>query len=249
MKLFIPLICYNHTMNTEYSLSMMNLLMYLKNNGINATLYPITFESLIPRARNAAVAYFLNDKDATHILFIDSDIEFNPNDVLKLINSEKEIVGGSYAQKWLDENIIKKGINNNVEDVLNVATRSSIHLENPIYKIDELMKCTYITTGFLLIKKSAFEKIISKYPDNYYINDVDGYNGINGKFYDFFPIGVNKETKRYESEDYGFSRLYKSISEDSTIWCNTKIVLKHHGWYGYQNDLNKQLQLMISDKI
>lgn len=249
MKLFIPLICYNHNMNTEYAFSMMNLILFLRNNNINASLYPITFDSLIPRARNSSVAFFLNDTESTHILFIDSDIEFQPADVLKLINEDKEVIGGSYGQKWIDDILLKKGYQNNIDNVLEISTRSSIHLENPIEKIDELMKCDYITTGFLLIKRSAFEKIIEKYPDNYYINDVDGYKINNNKFYDFFPTGINKDTRRYESEDYGFSRLYKSVSKDNIIWCNTKIVLKHHGLYGYKNNLYRQLELMFMNKI
>lgn len=249
MKLFIPLICYNHTMNTEYSMSVMNLVMYLKDNGIVATIYPITFDSLISRARNAAAAFFMEDKQSTHLLFIDSDIEFKPEDVLKLINAEKEVVCAGYAQKWLDEETIKKAILNKVDNVFDIGTKGSVHLENPIYKVEDLMKCEYVTTGFLLIKKSAFEKIIEEYPDNYYINDVDAYSSIKTKFYDFFPIGINKETRRYESEDYGFSRLYKNISYENKLWCHTNIVLKHHGWYGYKNNLNKQLKLLSNGTI
>jgi hypothetical protein len=227
----------------------MNLVLFLRQNGIIATIFPITFESLIPRARNAAAAYFLSDNDNTHILFIDSDIEFTPNDVLKLIVADKEIVGAAYAQKWLSDNIIKEvSLSSNSNNILELSTRASVHLEEPNKKPELLMKCEYITTGFLLIKRSAFEKIKNKYHDRYYVNDIDGYSGIsNNKFYDFFPIGINIDTFRYESEDYGFSRLYKSTSTDedkSEIWCSTDITLKHHGWFGFSNNLFKQLELI-----
>ena len=106
------------------------------------------------------------------------------------------------------------------------------------------MKCNYMTTGFLLIKRRAFEKISNMFPDNFYINDIDGYNNPGAKFYDYFPIGINKLSKRYESEDYGFSRLYLSTSTEadpSEIWCCTDISLKHHGWYAYEANLYSQL--------
>ena len=75
-KLFIPVICYNHTANTEYMISLIRLTHHLRDKGINYCLYPIVFESLIPRARNAAAAHFL-DSDCSHLLFIDADIEFD----------------------------------------------------------------------------------------------------------------------------------------------------------------------------
>ena len=62
--------------NTEFMLSLIKLTHYLRDKGIDYCLYPIVFESLIPRARNAAAAHFL-DSDCSHLLFIDADIEFD----------------------------------------------------------------------------------------------------------------------------------------------------------------------------
>ena len=232
-------------MNSEFALSIMELIIFLKNNNIAASFYPIPFESLISRARNSAASKFLHDTELTHLLFIDADIQFKPEDVLKLIIANKEVVGGAYAQKWLDKSLIKDAIiNKKNDDFLNISTRVSVHLENHKDTPNMLMKCSYITTGFLLIKKSAFEKISNKYPEFYYINDIDGYHNPGAKFYDYFQIGINKETRRYESEDYGFSRLYLSTStstEPSEIWCCTDITLKHHGWYAYEANLFHQL--------
>ena len=254
MKIFIPIICYNHSLNSEYAMSIIELVLFLKNNDIPAAIYQIPFDSLISRARNAAVSKFLFDPELTHLLFIDTDIQFKPEDVLKLIIADKEVVGGAYAQKWLDTNIIKDVIlNKNYEksDFLNVATRVSIHLDNPKDTPNKLMKCSYMTTGFLLIRRIAFEKISKKYPENYYINDIDGYHTPGAIFYDYFKIGINNETKRYESEDYGFSRLFLSTStsnEPSEIWCCTDIKLKHHGWYAYESDLFSQLKMMSESR-
>ena len=61
MKLFVPLICYNHTCNTEYMMSILKLLNAAKDSKLNISFYPIFFESLVSRARNAAVAHFLED--------------------------------------------------------------------------------------------------------------------------------------------------------------------------------------------
>jgi len=98
-KLFIPVICYNHMANTEFMISLIRLTHYLRDKNINYCLYPIVFESLIPRARNAAAAHFL-DSDCSHLLFIDSDIEFEPESVAKLLRHNKEVIAGVYPKKY-----------------------------------------------------------------------------------------------------------------------------------------------------
>ncbi len=55
-------------------------------------------ESLITRARNYLVDEFLRS-GFTHLLFIDSDINFDPNDVIALIALDKDVIGGPYPKQ------------------------------------------------------------------------------------------------------------------------------------------------------
>lgn len=213
-------------------MSIMRLVMVLKNSNIEAVIYPITFESLISRARNAAVAHFLSDENASHLLFIDSDIEFIPEDVAKLINANKEVVCGAYPQKWLNIEKLKTG------KPIEVCTKTSCHLIDK--EISAVMECEYVTTGFLLIRRDAIEKMMDKYKDRQYKNDIDGYMGAkDDMFYDLFPVMIHPVTKRYESEDYGFSRLCREMG--GRLYVVPDITLKHYGWYGYSGNLYSQL--------
>ena len=63
----------------------------------------------------------------------------------------------------------------------------------------------------MLIKRECIEKIIKEKPELHYKNDIDGYMDAGDNFYDIFQCKVNEETKKYESEDYGFCRLWKSL--------------------------------------
>lgn len=244
MKLFIPVICYNHSCNTEFMFSLIRLTWDLKDAGIPFTLLPITFESLIPRARNAAVAFFMSDPDATHLLFIDSDIEFKSEDVIKMIKTDKNVICAGYAQKHLPMENLKAVLASGKED-LEMCTRTSVHVKLPI-KDEEVIEAFYATTGFLMIKKNVFERLFAKYPERAYRNDIDGYESARADmFYDVFRISIHPTTKRYESEDYGFSSLLHELGEP--IWVYTDISLRHLGWFGYPANLKKQIKVFLAN--
>lgn len=235
------MLCYNHTCNTTFMMCLLKLLFTLRNNNINATLFPITFESLISRGRNAAVAQFLSDPDATHLLFIDSDIEFEPEDVFKLIRSDKDVICAGYAQKWLREDIIQKVFQRKVvpANPLELCTHTSIQLNMPV-EISEILEITYATTGFLLIKRDVFNTMRKAYPEKQYINDIDGYMSADKDlFYDFFPAAINPASKRFESEDYGFTSLWRGCGGKVHLYTN--ITLKHHGWFGFPANIYRQM--------
>lgn len=245
MKVFLPLICYNHTANTDYMMSLMRLILFFRENNINATVMPITFESLISRARNAAVAHFLSDPEATHILFIDSDIVFTPQDVLKLFHVNQPVVAASYAQKWLDESKMNKvfAMPEVPPEPLSLCTRLCVHFV-PGQPTGAVMEAEYVATGFLLIQREVFEKMMQAYPERNYANDIDGYASAQPDlFYDFFPVHIHPGTKRYESEDYGFSRLWREVG--GKIWIATDVTLTHRGWYGFSANAYRQLTFSV----
>ena len=249
-KLFIPWIGYNHTVNMEHSLSLMRLLLYCQTHQIAVTLYPIGFESLISRARNAAAAAFLSDSAATHLLFLDTDIGFSPEDVLKLIFAEKPIVCAAYAKKFLDTGKLRQH-----PERLELCTQPSIHLTQEASEVFSaqasssgglsdarrwLAECEYTTTGFLLIRREVLTTLAERHPERQYANDIDAHQSLNPNFfYDFFPVAIHPETRRYESEDYGFSRLARAAG--FTIYCATDITLTHYGHMGFPCNLYAQL--------
>lgn len=198
----------------------------------------IYFDSLIARARNAAVAGFLNQPDSTHLLFVDTDINFRSEDVFKMLERNEEVICGLYPKKYTSKskleyisNLYKK-LPNNYESLC--TDFSSEMLENG-------EKVKYAATGFMLIKKEAILKIIEKFPNIKYKNDIDAYNGYGDNFYNLFPCEINPETKKYESEDYGFSRLWRETGGE--IFVEKSVELTHYGWKGYLGNINEQIKL------
>jgi hypothetical protein len=198
----------------------------------------IYFDSLIARARNAAVAGFLNQKDSTHLLFVDTDINFKSEDVFKMLERDKEVVCGLYPKKYISKikldyvsNLYKK-LPNNYESL---CTDFSSEVSGDAEKVK------YAATGFMLIKKEAILKIIEKFPNTKYKNDIDAYNHYGDNFYNLFPCEINPETKKYESEDYGFSRLWRETGGE--IFIEKSAELTHYGWKGYVGNVNDQIKL------
>jgi hypothetical protein len=221
--------------------SLMKLTLALRELKIHASLFPIGFDSLVNRARNAAVAYFLSNEDHTHLLFLDADIEFQVEDILKLIVADEPLIGAGYAQKWLNLEKIKKVFSSpNIPDnPMQLCTNHSIHAN--IDKITDKIEVDYLTTGCMLIRRDVLEKMCIKYPERRYANDIDGYFGANpDKFYNFFSVEINSVTKRYESEDYCFSRLWKEV--EGKIYILPDITLTHYGWYGYGINIKQQVE-------
>jgi hypothetical protein len=242
IKLFIPVIAYNHTCHTAYMFSLMKLVLALKERNINVTLFNIGFDSLVCRARNAAVAYFMSQEDNTHLLFLDADIEFKVEDILKLIEAKESVIGAAYSQKWLNLDKMKAVFKQESipENPLQLCTNHSVHIKEPVNQSQSKLEVSYLTTGCMLINRSAIETLIRCYPERKFTNDIDGYSTANKDlFYNFFSVEINIETKRYESEDYCFCRLY--TQKQGKVYVIPDIVLTHYGWFGFQCDMTKSI--------
>jgi len=198
----------------------------------------IYFESLIARARNAAASNFLNRTDCDYMMFIDSDISFEPESFFSLLKADKDVVSGLYPKKYINsskvKNLADRNLLNNYEELC-TDFATEIKLDKNTKQIEEV---NYAATGFMLFKKCVFSQIANEVPNIAYKNDIDGYMGYGDKFYDFFPCKVNEVTKKYESEDYGFCNLYKSIG--GKIYVDTTCNLTHYGWKGYKGNFYQQ---------
>jgi hypothetical protein len=99
VKLYILTPCYGGLCHVNYVNKIIDTKELLISLGIPVVLQFIRNESLITRGRNNLIAKAMHDKDTSHILFIDSDITWDPIDILKLIVNEKELSGGIYPIK------------------------------------------------------------------------------------------------------------------------------------------------------
>ena len=232
--IFLPIIAYQQEVNSFYMLSMIELVILLKSNNYNITIEPYFFESLIPRARNAAAAKFLEIETATHMIFIDTDIMFNPNDILKLLEADKQVISGIYPKKYLKDK--------NADYPVDFTINGSIARSDKEF----VYEAEYLPTGFMCINKNCLKKIIIDNPSLRYINNIDGYTTKNNIFYDFFQCTIDNTTKHYLSEDYSFCNLCKKSNIQKYIYSD--ITLRHIGKHIYEGNIEDFLRKMQGAK-
>lgn len=208
----------------------------------------IANESLVTRARNVLLAYFLNS-DYTHLLFIDADIEFQVEDVLKLYAHDKDVVVGAYPKKGVawdrirsslalpdikdreltDREIAAFGSDYAINFKFADKERRTVQVENGRIKLHDA------GTGFMMIKREAILKLLKAYPELKYNNDVNINNTeLKDHFYALFDTMIDPVDKRYLSEDYTFCRRWQEIGGD--IWLDPSISLNHYGHFCFQGN-------------
>lgn len=182
-------------------------------------------ESLITRARNTLTHKFMAT-DYTHLLFIDADIEFEPLDIIKLIQSEKDVIGGLYPKKCIDWNNVKRNIEAgcNINDIpLSGRLPVSIILnENDLNVKEEIIETRYTGTGIFLIKRDVLDKMKEKFPNDYY--NADGIS-----YFKFFDTELKYGV--YLSEDYWFCDRWREMG--GKVYLLKSFRCKHWGVYAY----------------
>ena len=220
---------------------MMGLMQSLLKNGMTGTFHPIVSESLISRGRNSSAAFFLKS-NCDYMLFVDTDMAFTIKDFNEVAKLKKPLAIGAYCKKYIKQSKLEGYAKQNPEfkeDWNQYITDFSTEIPRNT-SLTKHIKVNYGATGFMLIHRSVFETIIKKRPDLKYTNDIDFYMKGGDNFYDFFSVKVNQDTKKYESEDYGFCQLWRECGGE--IHCATDTNLVHIGRYHYTGNLYKQLQ-------
>jgi hypothetical protein len=248
-KLFVATPCYGGMLNEPYFRSTIRMMSFYNKNNLPLAFGTIANESLVTRARNVLVAYFLSS-DYTHLLFIDGDIEFKFEDVLKLYNHDKDVVVGAYPKKGLEWNKIRENLAKNEGKELSdseIAAFGADYAVNfqfvnrelrQIQVENGLVKLKDAGTGFMMIKREAILKMIKSYPEFKYNNDVNLGNNDNMRenFYSFFDTSIDPSDRRYLSEDYTFCRRWQDIGGD--IWLDPSIALNHYGHFCFRGNPN-----------
>lgn len=212
--------------------SVMRLQIAWNQLGMQFSFQTIVNESLVTRARNTLVAHFLANTAATHLMFIDADIRFNPEDVLKLISHDKDVVGGAYPKKTIDWQTVQRAASSLSANELRFAgAEYAMNLvDQQIAPNQQVAEVKDIGTGFLLIKRAAIEKMCKEYVSLKYKNTMIPDPRYKDLFFALFDTSIDSDGV-YLSEDYTFCRRWQKVG--GKIFWDRSISLDHIGHYSY----------------
>lgn len=218
VNILIAMPCYGSQVYVQHTRSLRGLTDLFRKYGVRFTIAETITESLIPRARNAFanICCFdgdMNNQDFTHLLFLDVDIGFNPENILQLIGLDADISGLPYPCKAINWSYVAQAVKNGVENPTHLARMGSRPIVNtngvtPSFRCDEPVKFPQIGTGVMLIKRRVFEKFAENPARRYKLMEGEKIPSVRTPqrdfAYDFFQIGINKDSNYYDSEDYRF---------------------------------------------
>lgn len=195
-------------------------------------------ESLVQRARNRIVREFLASR-ATHLLFIDADIEFTPDAPLKLLETGHECVCAAYPRKQVDWDRVARATMAGVASPELYASSAVVNLrpedqEDGAVEFDETgcFPVLDAATGFLLMSRGLLERMVKAFPETAYVDEADDDKRTMYALFDCWIEDGPDGRKRYLSEDYGFSRRVQMMGEK--VWIHPGITLNHHGSFVYR---------------
>ena len=249
-KLYILTPCYGGMCHVNYVICLMNTINLFKQIGFPLQIEFCKNDSLVSRARNNLIARAMNDPTSTHFMFIDSDISWDPLDILKLILSEKELIGGIYPLKDYDwsklssnpdyisqllkrknKSELSKVITNEQMIQYNLLKYNVNYLTNMLEINNNLAKVRHVATGFMMIKRPVIQKMMKSFPSTKYVDDVNFLKPEENEFaYALFDCGV--EEGHYFSEDWLFCHRWTKMGNE--IWIDVSINLVHSGVEDYR---------------
>tara|TARA_Y100000022_G_C13152229_1_gene330046 strand:- start:273 stop:842 length:570 start_codon:yes stop_codon:yes gene_type:complete len=188
-------------------------------------------------------------------MFIDNDITWDPINIIKLLISEKPIVGGAYPlKKYNWENLNTQQLNNWMLRKENSEMKQFIDNKNFIqhnllqYNThfckgnnsinNNLIEVENVATGFMMIKRDVIENMQKEYSSTKYKEDEQLLNNNENKYsYALFDCGV--VDGKYLSEDWLFCHRWKKMG--GSLWVDISINLTHTGIEDFQGSLLSSL--------
>jgi hypothetical protein len=244
IRLVVATPCFGGQVSSIYASSIFHLQRVLHNtSNVELKIHLRDGDALITRARANLVTLFLDDPAATHLLFVDADIGFRPEQVFRLIESGADVVAGVYPIKRVNWDKAKRAMEANRPDLPAASLDYVLEIEDPdrVTVVNGFTRIRYAGTGFLMIRRHVLEKMCA-HPDYASLqflreHSADALAGSSNRFA-LFECMIDPATGTYLSEDFAFCKRWTDIGGE--IWADLESRLDHVGPSVFHGDISSQ---------
>jgi hypothetical protein len=217
----VALPAYDFKVSLKLAVSLARLAQAAPQHGIDIQIGSVCGCSVVSRARNLLAKDFLESK-CTDLIFIDSDINFEPEDVLRLM-------------AWTSEP--KKGI---VAGVPRVRGEEKVYISLLDYDENNeltmngmgLVRAKRVATAFMMVRRDVFETLVEAHPEwTYYDKKTDRMLPA------LFDFKLTEEG--YMGEDFLFCDRTREVGFE--VWVDPTIKLGHMGVQEYLGDFGNDV--------
>ncbi|MGE3290390.1 MAG: glycosyltransferase family 4 protein [Geminicoccaceae bacterium] len=210
---------YGHLMHAACTRSLLHTSARLGAAGYGVSWLTNSLSS-IRHARNQLAALFLEHDETTHIMWVDADLSFPGDAVLRLLAHDVDMIGGIYPFKKLP---LEYGFSPASDDHGNTRQLASGAVEAEV-----------VPGGFVLVRREVFLAIIEAFPERALARSAQQrhQSGLVPWWFDFYPEVI--ENGILVTEDFAFCRAWRSIG--GTVWADLSIRLTHHGMHAFVGD-------------
>jgi hypothetical protein len=229
--------CYGGLVNQAYMLSILKLLQCASGGAFELDVVLLGGDSLITRSRSVLVSRFLDNARATHLMFIDADIAFEPEQFLRLLRLDKDFAAGAYPLKQIDwRQLPKRAIGGEPLAAAGLSYVGQICEGGALRREGGFATAKYAGTGFQLIRRQVFARLMEAHPELKFrsVHTLTNETPNSDNLYALFECAIDRETGAYLSEDYAFCALWRALGGE--IWLDLESKLTHAGMSSYEGD-------------
>lgn len=237
-SIFLATPCYGGLAHIHFMRSVLDLQAACAARGVGLTVELGGGDALITRARAAMADKFLKSS-ASHLLFVDADIGFRPEQVFRLLDADRDLVGGVYPIKSIDWTKVRQAALDGKRDLMAASVGYVVRfIANPNNSVevddDGFGPVAYLGTGFMLIKRAVVERVAAAHPElKARLGDTSGGGTTQAAM--IFETFIEAETGEHLSEDYAFCRRWRDLG--GQVFADFQTRLTHVGHAAYAGSL------------
>ncbi len=233
--------CFGSVVGQAYTLSVLEITRAACAGAFDLEVVLLGGDALISRARSTIAARFLDTPDATHLLFVDADISFALEQLLRLLAFDRDFAAAFYPLKQVEWGAIPaRVVAGETLEAAGLSYVGSLCEGDALRTENGFATARFAGSGFQLIKRAVFERMIAGYPHLKFsaVDTPAGHVPQSAHLYALFDPLIDAETGRYRSEDYAFCQRWRDLGGE--IWLDLESRLTHTGLQQFAGDTSRR---------